>query len=73
MTFTAGKTFAADSYLPCGDWEAYKDEKCFKTFDNVGLQNYEDAKNTCNQNEIGATLVSIRSLEEQNFLFNFLF
>ncbi len=40
---------AADS--PCGDWEPYKDEKCFKIFDKVGLQSYEDAEKTCQQQE----------------------
>ncbi len=58
---------------PCGDWEPYKDEKCFKIFDKVGFQNYEDAEKTCLQQENSSTLVSIHSLEEQVFFSNFLF
>jgi hypothetical protein len=23
---------------PCGDWETYKDEKCFKVLDKVGTE-----------------------------------
>jgi hypothetical protein len=36
---------------PCGDWEPYKEEKCFKIFDKVGLQTYEDAEKTCHQQD----------------------
>lgn len=67
---TVGIIIVADS--PCDDWELYKDEKCLKIF-NVGLQTYEDAKKTCIQNDVGTTLLSIHSLEEQNFLSNLLF
>jgi hypothetical protein len=37
------RTVAANS--PRGYWESSKDEKCFKIFDSVALQTYEDAKN----------------------------
>ncbi len=60
--------FTADSQ--CGDWEPYNDEKCFKILDKVGLQTYEDAQKTCHQQEISSSLISIRSLEEQEFLYN---
>jgi hypothetical protein len=62
-TVNVGITMAADS--PCGDWEPYKDEKCFKIFENVGLKTYDDAEKTCNQQENSSSLVSIRFLEEQ--------
>jgi hypothetical protein len=60
---------AADS--PCGDWESYKDEKCFKIFDKAGLQTYEDAEKTCHQQENDSSLISIRFQEEQEFISNF--
>jgi hypothetical protein len=58
----------ADS--PCGDWEPYKEEKCFKIFDKAGLQSYEDAEKTCQQQENGSSLITIRFLEEQKFISN---
>jgi len=64
-----GLTMAADS--PCGDWEPYKDEKCFKVFDNIVIE--EEAKKTCSQQETSATLVTIHSKDEQDFLSNLLF
>ncbi len=57
----------------CGDWKPYKDEKCFKIFDSVGLQTYDDAKKTCQQQENSSSLVTISSLEEQEFFSNLLF
>jgi hypothetical protein len=62
---------AADS--PCGDWEPYKVEKCFKIFEKVGLQTYDDAEKTCHQQENSSTLLSIRFQEEQEFISDFLF
>ncbi len=41
---------AAD--LPCGDWEPYKEEKCFKIFDKVPTQTYEDAEKKLVNNKI---------------------
>jgi len=60
---------ATDS--PCGDWEPYKEEKCFKIFNKVGLQSYEDAEKTCQQQENGSSLITIHFLEEQEFISNF--
>ncbi|KAH9396501.1 hypothetical protein TYRP_019523 [Tyrophagus putrescentiae] len=40
-------TFANDS-SPCGDWEQYKDEHCYKLFDS--LVSYSDAEKTCTAN-----------------------
>jgi hypothetical protein len=59
---------AADS--PCGDWEPFKEEKCFKIFDKAGLQSYEDAEKTCQQQENGSSLITIHFLEEQEFISN---
>jgi hypothetical protein len=58
---------------PCGDWEPYKEEKCFKIFDKLGLQTYEDAEKTCHQqdNSSSSSLISIRFQEEQEFISNF--
>jgi hypothetical protein len=61
--------FMADD-SPCGDWEPYKEEKCFKIFDKVGLQTYEDAKKTCNQQENGSSLITIHFSQEQDFISN---
>ncbi len=55
---------------PCGDWEPYKEEKCFKIFDKVGLQTYEDAEKTCHQQEHDSSLITIRFSEEQEFISN---
>jgi hypothetical protein len=60
---------AADS--PCGDWDPYKDEKCFKILEKVG--NEEVAENTCKQEESSANLITIHSKDEQDFLTNLLF
>jgi hypothetical protein len=68
LSICYGITIAAD--LPCGDWEPYKEEKCFKIFDKVGLQTYEDAEKTCHQQDNSSRLISIRFREEQEFITN---
>jgi hypothetical protein len=60
---------AADS--PCGDWELYKDEKCFKVLGKVGTE--EEAEKICSQQENRSTLITIHSKDEQDFLSNLLF
>jgi hypothetical protein len=57
----------------CGDWEPFKDEKCFKIMDKAGLQTYDNAIKTCEQEDQTSNLLSIRSLREQEFLNKFLF
>jgi hypothetical protein len=68
MKFTLDESITADS--PCGDWEPYKEEKCFKIFDKAGLQSYEDAEKTCQQQENGSSLITVHFLEEQEFISN---
>ncbi len=55
----------------CGDWASYKDEKCFKVFDKVGLQTHDEAEKICQEEK--SNLLSIHSLEEQEFLNEFIF
>jgi Lectin C-type domain len=66
--YSLGESISQDS---CGDWEPFKEEKCFKIFEKVGLQSYEEASKICKDND--SSLVSIRSQEEQQFLTNLLF
>lgn len=56
---------------PCGDWVPYKEESCFKFFDNVGMQTYKNAEKTCQAN--GGTLVEIHYEEEQKFMVDLFF
>ncbi len=61
--------FAAADTSPCGDWEQYKDEHCYKLFD--GLRSFSDSEKICQSNN--STLVSIHYAEEQNFLTSYIF
>ncbi len=63
------ESIAADS--PCGDWEPYKEEKCFKVLDEVGAE--EEAEKICRKQENRSTLITIHSKDEQDFLSNLLF
>lgn len=60
---------------PCGDWVAYKDEKCFKIFADRNFQTYESAKAICALSDKEATpaVITIHSQDQQNFLENLLF
>ncbi len=66
------------SFCGSGGWVAFTDEKCFKLVNQ--LVTHEEAEQICN-NEARAspasnllpTLVSIKSLEEQQFLERYLF
>jgi len=60
-----------ESNISSDKWIAFKDEKSFKLFDS--LENYENAKILCKKAHNSATLVSIRSKEEQEFLESYLF
>ena len=65
--FSLGSTFSADT--PCGDWEQYKDEHCYKLF--TGLQSYSDAEKLCQTNN--SILAVIHYAEEQIFLSSLIF
>ena len=56
---------------PCGDWDLYKDEKCIKVFADTLA--YENAVKACHLVAADATLLTIRSVEEQTFMENLLF
>jgi hypothetical protein len=60
-----------ESNISSDKWIEFKDEKSFKLFDS--LENYENAKKLCKRADNSATLVSIRSKDEQEFLENYLF
>jgi len=58
----------------CGDWIAYKEEKCIKALIDRDLQTYDNAKQICVSQESGdPSLIQINSLEEQQFVEKLLF
>ena len=58
----------------CGDWTAFKDEKCVKVFAHLNLRTYKSAKSICtSQKADHPKLVMIHSKEEQDFIENLLF
>lgn len=69
FTFLA---YSVNAENDCGDWAAYKDDKCVKLFDSAGLQSFTDAEKTCSANE-NSKLPAIYSQEEQAFLARYLF
>ena len=62
---------AADS-SPCGDWLAFKDEKCLKVLDDT-LRNFAEAESACAQLDGSPTLPVIHTPEEQTFITTYLF
>lgn len=50
----------------CGDWEPFKNEKCFKFLSVVSTE--DEAKTTCYQLDRTSTLIDIESGEEQDFV-----
>ena len=65
VTSTLGESY-------CGvDWTAYKDEKCIKVFHD--MLSYEDATKACHLAAKDASIITIRSAEEQKFIANLLF
>src|SRR5699024_2773487 len=56
---------------PCDDWDPYKDEKCIKIFPD--MLKYEDAMKACHLASADASLLSIRTAEEQAFMENLLY
>lgn len=71
--FSAWKGQITSSSSPCGDWIPFKHDKCFKIFDKVGLQSFDDARKTCSDHGNSSRLIQINSLEEQEFVVNYLF
>jgi len=63
--------FSVDS--PCGDWFAFKDEKCFMVFEEVGFRTFKDAQAICEQQGGHSSLISIGYEEEQNFISDLMF
>lgn len=63
----------------CGDWVAYKDEKCFKIASRAGYQTQADAEIVCRaysaelNRESYPRLIQIKTEDEQNFLHNLLY
>jgi hypothetical protein len=57
----------------CGNWEAYKDEKCIKIFDESKLFTLEDAEKSCSEADNGSSILTVYSIEEQDFVSEFLF
>ena len=71
-SFYITNSFVIANSSSCGDWIPFQLEKCIKIFDKV--ENYEDAKRTCNNQEVGQpSLLMIKSSEEQKFIENLLF
>jgi uncharacterized protein involved in tolerance to divalent cations len=68
--FSIDEIKSADSEQ-CGDWEPYKDDKCFKIIDKVTSQ--DDAEKACTLLGNSSTLITIHSEEQQEFLSNLLF
>src|SRR5699024_1501671 len=64
-------TYLTKADSPCGDWEPYKDLKCFKVANKLGT--FADAEKACHDLDSSAQLISIASHEEQQFVQNFLF
>ncbi len=58
---------------PCDDWHQYKDEKCFLILDNNMLFTFEEAKELCKTEAEGSSLIVIHSMEELEFLSEYLF
>ncbi|CAG2164653.1 unnamed protein product [Oppiella nova] len=56
----------------CGDWEAYGDEKCFKIIHD-DMYNYDQALSACQSLDTGATISTIHSQNEQDYLTNLLY
>ena len=51
-------------------WEPFKEEKCFKIFNKLGLKNYEESLQFCKDNN--STLITIQIKQEQDFISEFL-
>jgi len=58
--------------LPCADWMQFKDEKCIQIIDKTVTQTFDSAHAICASKGHEATLLAIRSQEEQDFVQQYL-
>jgi hypothetical protein len=65
--------FEEDTNNYCGDWKSFKDEKCIKVLDKDRFLSFDEAKQFCNEDGEGATLLTMHSREELEFISHFLF
>ncbi len=56
----------------CCDWVAFKEEKCVKIFETRRLLSFDEAKTFCSKADIGSNVLTINSIEEQAFIYDFL-
>lgn len=80
VTTTGGTTpIACKEPTQCADWKLYKDEKCFKIVEKAGIQSQEDAEIVCSAFSEELTvealprLITIKTQEEQEFIYHVLF
>lgn len=63
--------YYVDGENSCGDWEPYREEKCFRVIENANTQSFSDATKTCAT--YNSRMITIGSKNEQTFLENYLF
>ncbi|XP_054157087.1 uncharacterized protein LOC128955441 [Oppia nitens] len=55
----------------CGDWDSFKDERCFRVYTDLGQHTYDSAQAICENNS--ATLATIHNADEQEFITKLVF
>ena len=56
----------SDAQSMCGNWMPFKENKCFKVFNNAGLKSFTEATKFCQDNN--STLITIHFKEEEDFI-----
>lgn len=56
----------------CGNWQNFKDEKCFKILEEKFVD-FDDAIKSCSQIDNSSEIITIHSKEEQDFISEYLF
>jgi len=64
-------SYVTASYSLCGDWQTFREEKCFRILDVEKLVTFDDALKSCSQ--IDSEILTIHSKEEQDFMSEYLF